>query len=59
MIWELVSDVRMRLLAAVRPDGFNIGLNEGLAARQTVIHTSEHPAYLELPVVRTVKIATQ
>jgi hypothetical protein len=28
----------MPLLAAVRPDGFNIGLNEGLVAGQTVIH---------------------
>ena len=42
MIWELVSDVRMRLLAAVRLDGFNIGLNEGLAAGQTVIHAHLH-----------------
>jgi hypothetical protein len=28
----------MRQLTAVKPDGFNIGLNEGLAAGQTVIH---------------------
>jgi diadenosine tetraphosphate (Ap4A) HIT family hydrolase len=38
VIWELVSEARKRLLTAVRPDGFNIGLNQGLAAGQTVIH---------------------
>jgi diadenosine tetraphosphate (Ap4A) HIT family hydrolase len=38
VIWELVSEVRKRLLAALRPEGFNIGLNEGLAAGQTIMH---------------------
>jgi hypothetical protein len=36
--WDLVGAVRERLLAEFKPDGFNIGLNDGLAAGQTV-HT--------------------
>ena len=42
MIWELVSEVRTRLLTDLRPDGFNIGLNDGVAARQTVMHAHVH-----------------
>ena len=42
MIWELVSEVRRRLLADLTPDGFSIGLNEGLAAGQTVMHAHIH-----------------
>jgi diadenosine tetraphosphate (Ap4A) HIT family hydrolase len=41
-VWELVSDVRQRLLASARPDGFNIGVNDGLAAGQTVMHAHIH-----------------
>jgi diadenosine tetraphosphate (Ap4A) HIT family hydrolase len=41
-IWELVGEVRRRLLATRNPDGFNIGLNDGLAAGQTVPHAHLH-----------------
>jgi diadenosine tetraphosphate (Ap4A) HIT family hydrolase len=41
-IWKLVSDVRERLLTGLRPDGFNIGFNDGLAAGQTVEHAHVH-----------------
>lgn len=41
-IWELVGDVRSRLLAGLKPDGFNIGFNDGLAAGQTVAHAHVH-----------------
>ena len=41
-IWELVSEVRKRLLTELRPDGFNIGINDGLAAGQTVMHAHVH-----------------
>jgi diadenosine tetraphosphate (Ap4A) HIT family hydrolase len=41
-IWELVSEVRERLLTGLKPDGFNIGFNDGLAAGQTVQHAHVH-----------------
>ncbi len=41
-IWELVSEVRQRLMATLNPDGFNIGFNDGLAAGQTVSHAHVH-----------------
>lgn len=41
-IWELVARVRERLLAEMQPDGFNIGINDGLAAGQTVMHAHIH-----------------
>ena len=41
-IWELVGEVRERLLTGLKPDGFNIGLNDGLAAGQTVEHAHVH-----------------
>jgi diadenosine tetraphosphate (Ap4A) HIT family hydrolase len=37
-IWELVGRVRNHLLATTAPDGFNIGINDGLGAGQTVMH---------------------
>ena len=42
VIWDLVSEVRRHLLADLTPDGFNIGLNEGLPAGQTVMHAHIH-----------------
>jgi diadenosine tetraphosphate (Ap4A) HIT family hydrolase len=39
-IWSLVAEVRERLLTGLKPDAFNIGLNDGLAAGQTVEHAS-------------------
>jgi diadenosine tetraphosphate (Ap4A) HIT family hydrolase len=41
-IWELVGQVRERLLTGLRPDGFNIGFNDGLAAGQTEDHAHVH-----------------
>jgi diadenosine tetraphosphate (Ap4A) HIT family hydrolase len=41
-IWALVAEVRERLLAGLKPDGFNIGFNDGLAAGQTVEHDHVH-----------------
>jgi len=41
-IWDLVRTVREHLLARLRPDGFNIGFNDGLAAGQTVEHAHIH-----------------
>jgi diadenosine tetraphosphate (Ap4A) HIT family hydrolase len=41
-IWELVGEVRERLLTGLKPDGFNIGLNDGLAVGQTVEHAHVH-----------------
>jgi diadenosine tetraphosphate (Ap4A) HIT family hydrolase len=41
-IWKLVAEVRERLLAALEPDGFNIGFNDGLAAGKTVEHAHVH-----------------
>ncbi len=41
-IWDLVAIVRDRLLLGLKPDGFNIGVNDGLAAGQTVEHAHVH-----------------
>jgi diadenosine tetraphosphate (Ap4A) HIT family hydrolase len=41
-IWSLVAEVRNRLLTGLKPDGFNIGVNDGLAPGQTVEHAHVH-----------------
>ncbi len=41
-VWELVARVRSHLDAALRPDAFNVGLNDGPAAGQTVPHAHVH-----------------
>ena len=41
-IWRLVADVRKRLADEFHPDGFNIGVNDGEAAGQTVMHSHVH-----------------
>jgi diadenosine tetraphosphate (Ap4A) HIT family hydrolase len=41
-IWSLVAHVRKELLEKYKPDGFNIGINEGSAAGQTVPHAHIH-----------------
>jgi len=41
-LWELVAVVRAQLLEEFHPDGFNVGLNDGEAAGQTVMHAHIH-----------------
>jgi diadenosine tetraphosphate (Ap4A) HIT family hydrolase len=41
-LWELVGQERQDRLAELRPDGFNIGFNDGVAAGQTVPHAHVH-----------------
>lgn len=41
-IFELVDDVKRALDAELRPDGYNIGINAGEAAGQTVMHLHVH-----------------
>jgi diadenosine tetraphosphate (Ap4A) HIT family hydrolase len=41
-VWELVAEVRERLLVGLKPDAFNIRVNDGLAAGQTVEHAHVH-----------------
>lgn len=41
-LWWLVAEVRSRLQAQLKPAGFNIGVNDGLAAGQTVLHAHIH-----------------
>jgi len=41
-VWKLVGLVRGKLMAELRPDGFNIGVNDGTAAGQTVLHAHVH-----------------
>ena len=40
-IWALVDAVREKLLS-LEPDGFNVGMNIGRAAGQTVFHAHVH-----------------
>lgn len=41
-IWCLVARVRDELRSELNPDGFNVGINEGTAAGQTVKHAHVH-----------------
>jgi diadenosine tetraphosphate (Ap4A) HIT family hydrolase len=41
-VWRLVAQVRSNLESALRPDGFNVGVNDGPAAGQTVLHAHVH-----------------
>jgi diadenosine tetraphosphate (Ap4A) HIT family hydrolase len=41
-LWRLVALVRGKLLAELQPDGFNLGVNDGAAAGQTVMHAHVH-----------------
>lgn len=41
-IWRLVGQVRAKLDSEIQPDGFNLGLNDGTAAGQTVMHAHVH-----------------
>ena len=41
-LWMLVGEARQRLQDQFHPDGFNIGVNDGAAAGQTVPHAHIH-----------------
>ena len=41
-LWALVGETRQRLQEDLQPDGFNIGLNDGEAAGQTILHAHIH-----------------
>jgi len=41
-MWELLEEVRRIIVEKHRPDGFNIGVNDGAAAGQTVMHLHVH-----------------
>lgn len=41
-LWELVGEARERLEEKYHNDGFNIGINDGAAAGQTVMHAHVH-----------------
>jgi diadenosine tetraphosphate (Ap4A) HIT family hydrolase len=41
-VWLLVATVRQILQKRFLPDGFNVGLNDGAAAGQTVPHAHVH-----------------
>lgn len=41
-LFELLGQARQQLLDELKPDGFNIGINDGSAAGQTVMHLHIH-----------------
>ena len=41
-VWKLVSHVRRKLLDDLKADGVNVGVNDGIAAGQTVMHAHVH-----------------
>jgi diadenosine tetraphosphate (Ap4A) HIT family hydrolase len=41
-LWKLVGLVRSKLITELKPDGFNIGINDGPAAGQTIMHAHVH-----------------
>jgi diadenosine tetraphosphate (Ap4A) HIT family hydrolase len=42
VVWNLVGRVRQKLQQKYSPDAFNIGVNDGFAAGQTVSHAHIH-----------------
>lgn len=47
--WSLVNEIREKLIVEYHPDGFNIGVNCGQAAGQSVLHAHLHiiPRYFD------------
>jgi len=41
-LWRLVALVRGKLMDELKPDGFNLGVNDAPAAGQTVMHAHIH-----------------
>lgn len=41
-LWQLVDEVRSALVEQFHPDAFNIGINDGKAAGQTIPHAHIH-----------------
>ena len=41
-IWELVDEVKHQIRQEHSPDGYNIGINVGRAAGQTIAHMHVH-----------------
>lgn len=41
-VWSLVEKVREHLIIRFDPDGFNIGVNDGIPAGQTIPHCHIH-----------------
>jgi diadenosine tetraphosphate (Ap4A) HIT family hydrolase len=41
-LWDMARRVRLLLTEKYHPDGFNIGINDGPAAGQTVLHSHIH-----------------
>ena len=41
-IWSLLAEVRAHTVRELKPDGFNVGINDGRAAGQTVMHLHVH-----------------
>jgi diadenosine tetraphosphate (Ap4A) HIT family hydrolase len=41
-LWDALQRARTQLLKEFSPDGFNIGINDGLAAGQTILHLHIH-----------------
>jgi diadenosine tetraphosphate (Ap4A) HIT family hydrolase len=41
-VWHVVAGIRADLITRLKPDGFNIGINDGLAAGQTIMHAHIH-----------------
>ena len=41
-LWQTVTQVRAMLIEKFHPDGFNIGVNDGTAAGQTIGHAHIH-----------------
>jgi diadenosine tetraphosphate (Ap4A) HIT family hydrolase len=47
-VWDLIDDAKALLEARFHPDGYNLGVNVGEAAGQTIAHAHLHliPRYL-------------